>query len=105
MTNIIRSNFQAHPFHLVLPSPWPLLTSIALLILTTTGYPLNMPDLNQAVCWDILYPFSNTGQSAGNLEYLALFGIPRDYTLVNFTEEEYERCDCAACACECGCGG
>jgi cytochrome c oxidase subunit 3 len=37
MTNITRSNFQAHPFHLVSPSPWPLLTSIALLTLTTTG--------------------------------------------------------------------
>ncbi len=37
MTNLIRSNFQAHPFHLVSPSPWPLYTSISLLILTTTG--------------------------------------------------------------------
>lgn len=37
MTNLIRSNFQAHPFHLVSPSPWPLYTSLSLLILTTTG--------------------------------------------------------------------
>jgi cytochrome c oxidase subunit 3 len=37
MTNITRSNFQAHPFHLVSPSPWPLNTSISLLTLTTTG--------------------------------------------------------------------
>ena len=37
MTNLTRSNFQAHPFHLVSPSPWPLYTSIALLTLTTTG--------------------------------------------------------------------
>ena len=37
MTNIIRSNFQAHPFHLVSPSPWPIYTSAALLILTTSG--------------------------------------------------------------------
>ena len=37
MTNLIRSNFQAHPFHLVSPSPWPLYTSIALYTLTTTG--------------------------------------------------------------------
>jgi cytochrome c oxidase subunit 3 len=37
MTNLIRSNFQAHPFHLVSPSPWPLFTCIALLTLTTTG--------------------------------------------------------------------
>jgi cytochrome c oxidase subunit 3 len=37
MTNLIRSNFQAHPFHLVSPSPWPLFTCIALLTLTTAG--------------------------------------------------------------------
>ena len=37
MTNLIRSNFQAHPFHLVSPSPWPLFTSISLLTLTTSG--------------------------------------------------------------------
>jgi len=37
MTNLIRSNFQAHPFHLVSPSPWPILTSGSLLALTTSG--------------------------------------------------------------------
>ena len=37
MTNLIRSNFQAHPFHLVSPSPWPIYTCISLLTLTTTG--------------------------------------------------------------------
>jgi cytochrome c oxidase subunit 3 len=37
MTNLIRSKFQAHPYHLVSPSPWPIYTSIALLTLTTTG--------------------------------------------------------------------
>ncbi len=37
MTNITRSKFQAHPFHLVSPSPWPLYTCIALLTLTTSG--------------------------------------------------------------------
>jgi hypothetical protein len=37
MTNLTRSNFQAHPFHLVSPSPWPLFTSISLLTLTTSG--------------------------------------------------------------------
>ena len=37
MTNLTRSNFQAHPFHLVSPSPWPIFTCIALLTLTTTG--------------------------------------------------------------------
>jgi cytochrome c oxidase subunit 3 len=36
MTNLTRSNFQAHPFHLVSPSPWPLYTSISLFIVTTT---------------------------------------------------------------------
>lgn len=29
--------YQAHPFHLVNPSPWPLYTSISLLTLTTSG--------------------------------------------------------------------
>ena len=28
MTNLIRSNFQAHPFQLVSPSPWPLYSSL-----------------------------------------------------------------------------
>jgi cytochrome c oxidase subunit 3 len=37
MTNLTRSNFQAHPFHLVSPSPWPIFTCVALLTLTTTG--------------------------------------------------------------------
>jgi cytochrome c oxidase subunit 3 len=37
MSNNIRSHFQAHPFHLVNPSPWPILTSGILLSLTTTG--------------------------------------------------------------------
>ena len=37
MTNLIRSNFQDHPFHLVSPSPWPLYTSICLLNLTTSA--------------------------------------------------------------------
>ena len=37
MTHITRATFQAHPFHLVSPSPWPLYTCISLLTLTTTG--------------------------------------------------------------------
>ncbi len=37
MLNLNRSNFQAHPFHLVSPSPWPLYTSISLLSLTTSS--------------------------------------------------------------------
>jgi len=37
MSNLTRSNFQAHPFHLVSPSPWPVCTSVNILSLTTTG--------------------------------------------------------------------
>lgn len=33
MTNLIRSNFQDHPFHLVSPSPWPFNTSVSLFTL------------------------------------------------------------------------
>ena len=32
-----RSNFQAHPFHLVSPSPWPLYTSTSLFTLTLSA--------------------------------------------------------------------
>jgi len=37
MSNLTRSNFQAHPFHLVSPSPWPVCSGVNLLSLTTTG--------------------------------------------------------------------
>jgi cytochrome c oxidase subunit 3 len=37
MTQLIRNNFQSHPYHLVSPSPWPLYTSISLFALTTSG--------------------------------------------------------------------
>lgn len=37
MTNISRSQFQYHPFHLVEPSPWPLVTSFSLLMLTLSS--------------------------------------------------------------------
>lgn len=37
MTNLTRSNFQDHPYHLVSPSPWPLYTSISLLNLTMSA--------------------------------------------------------------------
>lgn len=47
MTNLIRSSFQAHPFHLVSPSPWPIYTSVSLLTLTTTGV-LSMHGFNHA---------------------------------------------------------
>ena len=36
MTNLIRSNFQSHPFHLVSPSPWPINSSGTLLALTSS---------------------------------------------------------------------
>lgn len=41
ISTIKRSNFQAHPFHLVTPSPWPMLISVSLLSLTTSTV-LNM---------------------------------------------------------------
>jgi cytochrome c oxidase subunit 3 len=47
MTNLIRSKFQAHPFHLVSPSPWPIYTCVALLTLTTSGV-LSMHNFNDA---------------------------------------------------------
>ena len=37
MSQIVRSNFQAHPFHLVSPSPWPLNTSLCLLAVTLSA--------------------------------------------------------------------
>lgn len=37
MTNLIRSNFQDHPYHLVSPSPWPLYTSVSLFGLATSA--------------------------------------------------------------------
>jgi cytochrome c oxidase subunit 3 len=37
LSHSIRSNFQAHPFHLVSPSPWPLNTSLSLLSLTLSA--------------------------------------------------------------------
>jgi len=47
MTNLVRSNFQDHPFHLVSPSPWPLFTSVSLLNLTTISA-LSMHNFNNA---------------------------------------------------------
>jgi cytochrome c oxidase subunit 3 len=41
MTNITRSNFQDHPFHLVSPSIWPIFTSMCLFSLTV-GTALSM---------------------------------------------------------------
>ena len=47
MTNLIRSNFQDHPSHLVSPSPWPLYTSICLFNLTTSAA-LSMHNFNNS---------------------------------------------------------
>jgi len=47
MTNLTRSTFQAHPFHLVSPSPWPIYTCISLLTLTTSGV-LSMHNFSNA---------------------------------------------------------
>lgn len=81
MTILTRSNFQAHPFHLVSPSPWPLFTCIALLTLTTTGKPLNMPVNIQTMCWKILLLITVIiGLSAGNLLNIIFLGFFRDYT-------------------------
>ena len=56
MTEIIRSDFQDHPFHLVSPSPWPFFTSMSLLGLTTS-FAFSIHNFNNAY----------------NLVYLALF--------------------------------
>lgn len=50
MSNLHRSNFQGHPFHLVSPSPWPIFTCISLLTLTTTGV-LTMHGFSNAEYW------------------------------------------------------
>ena len=47
MTNLTRSTFQSHPFHLVSPSPWPFYTSIALLNLTISAA-LSMHNFNNS---------------------------------------------------------
>ena len=50
MSNINRSAFQGHPFHLVSPSPWPIFTCISLLDLTTSGVS-TMHGFEYAVYW------------------------------------------------------
>lgn len=47
MSNLNRSVFQGHPFHLVSPSPWPIYSCIAMLALTTSGV-LNMHEFNNS---------------------------------------------------------
>jgi cytochrome c oxidase subunit 3 len=37
ISNLSRSQFQSHPFHMVEPSPWPLLTSFSLFTLTCSA--------------------------------------------------------------------
>ena len=53
MTNVIRSNFQDHPFHLVSPSPWPLYTSVSLLNLATSTA-LSMHNFNNGYILTII---------------------------------------------------
>lgn len=50
MSNLNRSAFQGHPFHLVSPSPWPIFTCISLLTLTTSGV-LTMHGFSYAGYW------------------------------------------------------
>ena len=50
MSNLNRSAFQGHPFHLVSPSPWPIFTCISLLTLTTSGV-LTMHGFSSAGNW------------------------------------------------------
>ena len=50
MSNLNRSAFQGHPFHLVSPSPWPLFTCISLLTLTLSGV-LTMHGFSNAGFW------------------------------------------------------
>ena len=35
--SILKSRYQSHPYHLVDPSPWPISTSFALLVLTLSA--------------------------------------------------------------------
>ena len=50
MSNLNRSAFQGHPFHLVSPSPWPIFTCISLLTLTTSDV-LTMHGFSHAGYW------------------------------------------------------
>ena len=56
MLNINRSHFQGHPFHLVSPSPWPILTCISLFTLTTSGV-LTMHNFSYAG-YLLIFPFT-----------------------------------------------
>lgn len=57
MSYSIRGNFQAHPFHLVSPSPWPLYTSISLLTVTSSGV-LTMHAFSNAIYFLVLAFFA-----------------------------------------------
>lgn len=50
MSNLNRSIFQGHPFHLVSPSPWPILTSLSLFTLPCCGV-LTMHNFPYASLW------------------------------------------------------
>ena len=46
-----RTQFQFQPFHLVTPSPWPLLTSFSLLILTSAAVMYFNGYANPVLCY------------------------------------------------------
>lgn len=54
MTIATRSKFQAHAFHLVSPSLWPIMTSITLLTITTSAA-LSMHNFNN-IAYIVLFP-------------------------------------------------
>jgi len=55
--NILRSNFQSHPFHLVSPSFWPLFTTFSLLYLTSSAV-MKMHTFSHALSFVLLAFFS-----------------------------------------------
>jgi len=84
MTNLTRSNFQAHPFHLVSPSPWPLFTCIALFTLTTAGV-LTMHGFSNAGYFLTLGFLSLIGSMAFWFRDVISEGIVFCFTLVVMT--------------------
>ena len=55
MTNLTRSSFQSHPFHLVSPSPWPIYTCISLLTLTSSGVLTMHGFINAVYCLTLAF--------------------------------------------------
>lgn len=57
MNTTLQKEMQYHPYHMVNPSPWPLCTSIALFVLTTS-FVLNMHGFDNALFLLILAIFN-----------------------------------------------